>query len=271
MTRVLTAAALLPLLWLSIKRAPAFAFYALVGLVMLIAAWECYALLEAKGSRPLRGLGLAGCLAVTGSFAYTGARVNPALPLVLVTIVAIAGAMWRRGDPAAMLETAGATLFPVLFVGLTLGYPIALRALPGENATDLLLLLALCVMAGDTAAFYFGSKFGRHRMAPKVSPKKSWEGAAGGVVASVAGAVLAHFWFFLRLPLAHAVALGVVLSLTGILGDLAESMLKRAAGVKDSSALLPGHGGVLDRLDSLLVAAPVLYYYWSVFLAGVQS
>jgi phosphatidate cytidylyltransferase len=91
------------------------------------------------------------------------------------------------------------------------------------------------------------------------------------VTASVAGAVLAHFWFFRKLPLAHAVALGVVLSIAGILGDLAESMLKRAAGVKDSSALLPGHGGVLDRLDSLLVAAPVLYYYWSALLAGVQS
>ena len=266
MTRVLTAAALLPLLWLSIKRAPAFAFYALVGLVMLIAAWECYALLEAKGSRPLRGLGLAGCLAVTGSFAYTGARVNPALPLVLVTIVAIAGAMWRRGDPAAMLETAGATLFPVLFVGLTLGYPIALRALPGENATDLLLLLALCVMAGDTAAFYFGSKFGRHRMAPKVSPKKSWEGAAAGLCASIGGAVVAHYWFYQRLPIVHAVLLGALLAVAGIVGDLAESMVKRAAGAKDSSGLLPGHGGLLDRTDSLLFAGPLLYYYSIRFL-----
>jgi phosphatidate cytidylyltransferase len=107
-------------------------------------------------------------------------------------------------------------------------------------------------------------------MAPVVSPKKTWEGAAGGVLGSVAGALVAHAWFFNRLPVGHAVALGVLLCGAGILGDLAESMLKRAAGVKDSSALLPGHGGVLDRVDSLLVAAPVLYYYWGVFLAGAR-
>lgn len=266
MTRVLTALALLPLLWLSIKRAPAWTFFALVGLVMLIAAWECYALLEAKGSRPLRALGLAGCLAVGAAFAYGGARVTPMLPLALVTIAAIGGAMWKRDDPAGMLETASSTLFPVLFVGLTLGYAIALRALPGEDATDLLLLLALCVMAGDTAAFYFGSKFGRHPMSPVVSPKKSWEGAAAGVCASIAGAIVAHFWFYRRLPIRHAVALGVLLAAAGILGDLAESMVKRAAGAKDSSALLPGHGGLLDRTDSLLFASPLLYYYSLRFL-----
>ena len=270
MTRVLTAAALLPLLWLSIKWAPAWSFYAMVGLVMAIAAWECYTLLEARGSRPLRILGLAGCLSVTWSFAYGGPRMAPALPLVIVTITAIAGAMWRRSDPAAMLETASSTLFPVVFVGLTLGYPVALRALPGEDATDLLLLLVVCVMAGDIAAFYFGSRFGRHRMAPVVSPKKSWEGAAAGVAASIGGAIVAHFWFYHRLPIVHAVALGALLASAGIVGDLAESMVKRAAGAKDSSGILPGHGGLLDRTDSLLFAGPVLYYYSLRFL-GVGS
>jgi phosphatidate cytidylyltransferase len=128
----------------------------------------------------------------------------------------------------------------------------------------------LCVTLSDTGAYYAGSAFGSHRMAPVISPKKSWEGVAGGVIGSLIGALLGHFWFFQRLPLAHALALGVVLCAAGILGDLGESMLKRTAGVKDSSALLPGHGGVLDRVDSLLVAAPVLYYYWMVFLAGAR-
>ena len=109
-------------------------------------------------------------------------------------------------------------------------------------------------------------------MAPVISPKKSWEGVAGGVAwPAWSGRLVAHFWFFQRLPLAHAVALGVIAVRRGHRSAIsAESMLKRAAGVKDSSALLPGHGGVLDRVDSLLVAAPVLYYYWSVFLSGVR-
>ena len=268
MTRVLTAAALLPLLWLSIKRAPAWSFYALVGLVMAIAAWECYALLNAAGARPLRLLGLAACLGVTGSFAWPGSALAPALPLALATFATIAGAMWRRGKPAAMLETASATLFPVLFVGLPFGYPVALRALQGEDATDLLLLLSLCVMAGDTAAFYVGSKFGRHRMAPVVSPKKSWEGASAGIGGSIVAALVAHFWFYQRLPIVHAVVLGVLLGAAGIVGDLAESMVKRAAGAKDSSGLLPGHGGLLDRTDSLLFSGPLLYYYSLQFLGA---
>ncbi len=270
MNRVLTAAALLPLLWLSIKRAPAWTFYALVAVVILVAAWECYTLLAVKGARPLRALGLVGCLAVTGSFAYPAPWPSALLSLTLLTTAVIAASMWRRADPAAMLETAGSTLFPVLFVALTLGYTVALRALPGEDATDLLLLLALCVMAGDTAAFYFGSRFGRHRMAPVLSPKKSWEGAAAGVCASIGGALVAHAWFYQRLPIVHAVALGALLAGAGILGDLAESMVKRAAGAKDSSGLLPGHGGLLDRTDSLLFASPLLYYYSLRFL-GVGS
>jgi phosphatidate cytidylyltransferase len=178
--------------------------------------------------------------------------------------------MARRGSPEAMLDATMTTYFPVLFVGLPFAFVVGLRVIPNENGPDLLLLAMLCVTLSDTGAYYVGSAFGRHRLAPVLSPKKSWEGAAGGVLGSVTGALIGHFWFFHRLPLGHAVTLGLVLCAAGILGDLAESMLKRTAGVKDSSALLPGHGGVLDRVDSLLVAAPVLYYYWTVFLSGAR-
>jgi phosphatidate cytidylyltransferase len=99
-----------------------------------------------------------------------------------------------------------------------------------------------------------------------LSPKKTWEGALGGVAASVGGALLAHVWFYQRLPIPHAIVLGILLGVAGILGDLAESMVKRAAGVKDSARTLPGHGGFLDRTDSLLFSAPVLYYYSMRFL-----
>jgi phosphatidate cytidylyltransferase len=130
------------------------------------------------------------------------------------------------------------------------------------------MLLFICVIFGDTTAYYVGTAFGRRRMAPELSPRKSWEGAAGAVVGSTAGALIAHFWFYQKLPLAHALAIGILLGAAGVLGDLAESMIKRACGVKDSSGLLPGHGGVLDRIDGLLFAAPALYLYLNLFLRG---
>jgi phosphatidate cytidylyltransferase len=130
----------------------------------------------------------------------------------------------------------------------------------------LLLLVLVCVIFTDVAAYYVGSNLGRHALAPRLSPKKSWEGAVGGLLASVGGAVLAHLWFFQRLPLGHAIALGLILGVAAIMGDLAESLVKRAAGVKDSSSLIPGHGGLLDRADSLLFAGPLLYYYYLWFL-----
>jgi phosphatidate cytidylyltransferase len=268
MTRLLTAAFLIPAAWYLCKRAPFPLFMAAALLLAGIAAWECTAMLRHRGSRPFSWLAVTACLAVVGAFAL-----QPPLVVVLavVTGAALASpalAMLCRTTPEAMLDAAMTTFFPVLFVGLPFAFVVGLEVIPGKNGPDLLLLVLVCVTLSDAGAYYAGSTFGTHPMAPVISPKKSWEGAAGGVVASVLGAVLAHSWFFRRLPLAHAVVLGVVLAAAGILGDLAESMLKRASGVKDSSALLPGHGGVLDRLDSLLVAAPVLYYYWSVFLAG---
>ena len=271
MSRVLTAAVLLPILWLTLKRGPPWAFDAMALLVMILAVWECYLLLEARGSRPLKLLGVAVSVAVTLSFAAEDPGLLPCLPLMLGTILTTAGAMGTRPDPVSMLDAAMSTLFPVLFVGLAFGYAVGLRAMPGEDGTDLPLLLLVCVMFADTAAFYFGRSFGRRRLAPLLSPKKSWEGALAGIAGSTLGGLLAHFWFQQRLPLAHAVVLGVLLGVAGILGDLAESMLKRAAGMKDSSRLLPGHGGFLDRADSLLFAAPLLYYYSVVFLGAGAS
>lgn len=270
MTRVVTAAVLLPILWLAIKRGPAWTFHLLVLVAMVLAAWECYGLLESRGSRPLKRFGIVACVAVSASFAIGSPVLAPCLPLVLATMGAMLGAMRHGRDPDSMLDTAASTVFPVLFVGLSFGFALGLRAMSGEDGTDLPLLLLVCVMASDTAAFYVGTRFGRRRLAPVVSPKKSWEGACGGLVASVAGAVVAHYWFYQRLPIVHAVVLGILLGAAGIAGDLAESVLKRAAGAKDSSGLLPGHGGILDRTDSLLFSAPVLYYYSLLFL-GVRS
>jgi phosphatidate cytidylyltransferase len=270
MTRLLTAAVLIPAAWYLCKRAPFALFMAAALLLAGIAAWECATMLRHRGSRPFSWIAVAACLGIVGAFALQPPLVVAVAVMTGAALLAPALAMRFRGTPEAMLDAAMTTLFPVLFIGLPFAFVVGLRVIPGENGPDLLLLAMVCVTLSDAGAFYVGSAFGRHRMAPIVSPKKSWEGAVGGVLGSLAGALLAHEWFFQRLPLAHAMALGVLLCAAGVLGDLAESTLKRAVGVKDSSALLPGHGGVLDRIDSLLVAAPVLYYYWGVFLAGTR-
>jgi phosphatidate cytidylyltransferase len=124
-----------------------------------------------------------------------------------------------------------------------------------------LLVIMLIVMTNDSAAYYTGSAFGKHRLYPLVSPKKSIEGALGGLVGSVVGTLLAKFTFFPQLPLADALITAVVIGILGQTGDLFESLLKRSFGVKDSGSSIPGHGGVLDRLDSIIFAAPAMYYY----------
>jgi phosphatidate cytidylyltransferase len=116
-------------------------------------------------------------------------------------------------------------------------------------------------MGSDTAAYYTGRAFGRHKLAPRVSPGKTWEGAVGGMCASLALAALAHYWFFPELSLRAALPLAALMNVLGVLGDLTESALKRGAGAKDAAKILPGHGGLLDRLDSLLFNAPLLYYF----------
>ena len=268
MRRILTAAVLIPAAWYLCKRAPLPYFLVAALLLAGVAAWECAAILKHRGSKPFAVLTVLATLGVVAAFALPAKLSIIVAVLTAVAIGAPALAMMRYDAPDVMFDATITTYFPVVFVGLPIAYIVGLQTIPQPDGPDLLLLAMLCVTLSDTAAYYVGSAFGSHRMAPTISPKKTWEGAIGGVAGSVLGAVIAHLWFFRRLPLGHAIALGVVLCAAGIVGDLAESMFKRAGGVKDSSALLPGHGGVLDRVDSLLVAAPVLYYYWRVLLAG---
>jgi phosphatidate cytidylyltransferase len=271
MKRVLTAFVLAPPLWALVRFAPAWAFSLTVGLVIAGAAWEAYGILAARGARPLRWLGLACALVVAATFdTSTPFQLSLEMSLTFATIAIAITAMSARDNPADMLETIQATLLPVLVVGLTLAHLIGLRSIGDEAGRDLLFLLFLCVMLADSAAYYVGSAIGRHKMAPLLSPKKSWEGAIAAVVGSIGAAWLARVWFYPELPLKHALIVGALLGPAGVLGDLVESVFKRAAGVKDSGRLLPGHGGLLDRTDSLLFAAPVLYYYSMIFLHGAS-
>lgn len=184
--------------------------------------------------------------------------IDPAVAIVLALITAAANVLIsERVGPATLWDTAAAVLAPV-YIGVPLGALVAIAAVAGREAV---LLLIGTVAVSDTAQYYSGRAFGRHPLAPRRSPKKTIEGAIGGlVVAPVALALAGSVWLPGIQPLRLAV-IGVVLVAAGMTGDLFESMLKRAAGVKDSSNLIPGHGGVLDRIDALLFAAPLFYFF----------
>jgi len=181
-----------------------------------------------------------------------------ALDAVLVSgLVALAASTLgaSRGERGA-LGRASAAVFPMLYLGLPIGSMIAIRAEAGREA---LFLLMLTVMASDTAQYYTGRALGRRLLAPAISPKKTVEGAIGGFVSGGLLLAIAGAWWLPGFPIGFRALLGMAVVALGIAGDLFESMLKRSAGVKDSSALIPGHGGVLDRIDALLFAAPVYY------------
>lgn len=161
------------------------------------------------------------------------------------------------------------TIAGILYTGWLLGYLVALRDLDSNRTWQSWVFLALfTTFASDTAAFFVGRALGRHKLAPQISPGKTWEGAIAGVL----GAILVSLFFVLPTPLSlhlnwwQAIPLGLLVSILGQLGDLAESLFKRNMGVKDSSHLIPGHGGVLDRMDSVVFAGIVVYYYviWAV-------
>jgi phosphatidate cytidylyltransferase len=266
MARILTAAVLIPLVILLLFRGPFWLVSLVAGVVALLACWEYLALADASGAKTPRWLVLA---AVAGLFAISFFRPEmlmaafSALALVLFTAVAFRSPLER-----VLLDTA-ASVFGLLYVGLALiTIPLILAQ---EHGPSLLLLLFCVVWAGDIAALYVGRSLGRYKLAPRLSPNKTWEGSLASVTGSVVVTVLlillgdqmarhnltglAYTGSWL-----HWMVLAVLLNVAAQVGDLVESALKRGAHVKDSGALLPGHGGVLDRIDALLLAAPVLWY-----------
>jgi phosphatidate cytidylyltransferase len=161
-----------------------------------------------------------------------------------------------------MIASAGATILGVLYIALLGTHLVLIRTgFEPQLSAHLLSFFFLVLMGSDSGAYYVGRAIGKHKMAPNISPGKTWEGAVGGIAAALAMAVLAHYWFFRELPLKWMLPLALTMSIVGILGDLVESALKRSASAKDAANILPGHGGLLDRLDSLLFNAPLLYYF----------
>jgi phosphatidate cytidylyltransferase len=261
--RTATAAVVLPALSYAIFRGPVWLWEALTGLCALIGLYEFGSLLEARGLKPFKLTGL-----LIGALAFF--EVNhpgwwPASLWPAAALAILAAMLWRAGDLATTVPAAAGSLFGALWLGALMGTIAALRHLPSpELGAWRVILLLFIVMTGDSLAYFVGHAIGRHRLAPNLSPGKTVEGALGGLLGGVLGALIVRFLGFAALSPGEVVGLGVVVAAVGIAGDLAESLLKRWAGVKDSGTLIPGHGGVLDRSDSLLFGAPVLYY-WFIF------
>jgi phosphatidate cytidylyltransferase len=287
--RVLTAVVLIPLVLLLVLRAPIPVVAMAAALVALVAVEELLRLSEAYSIRPFRWptylfVGLPFLflalrpahqpLVATAIFLYTTGFAATLAPFVFLT------AGMRRVDLRSGFPAAAVSVFAFAYIALPLGFVVEIRE--QWAGAFLLLYLLLLVWVGDISAYFMGQFLGRHKMSARISPNKTWEGALASLVASLAAGVLlwnyalsissallnAHLmeardgYFALeKPPLGPTLLLSAAVNIAAQLGDLVESLIKRGAGMKDSGAILPGHGGMLDRIDALLFAAPVVWYY----------
>jgi phosphatidate cytidylyltransferase len=268
LARVVTAAVLLPFLIVSIVVAKlALLFVVLVAVAMIVALFEFWLLARKQQIRADAAAGLLSAAALFTVFYFTPPGKLPELLmiqviLILLTVGSLVAAMLRGAPFDRMITSAGVTVLSVMYIVLLGGYLIALRVgFAPTLSKHLLAFFFLVIMGSDAAAYYGGRAFGKHKLAPSVSPGKTWEGAVAGMLGSLLFAAAAHYWFFPELPTKFALGLAAVMNVIGVVGDLTESALKRSAGAKDTAQILPGHGGVLDRIDSLLFNAPVIYYF----------
>jgi phosphatidate cytidylyltransferase len=231
--------------------------------VALLAFREYRELADRAGVHVSRPAGAVAVALVCVAFGMPGLPVEAALAGTVLGLSTLALAQAMTPPPAggashSALHTAAIMSFAPLYIGLPLGLLSATRWLLGKECA---LLLILTVAASDTSQYYCGRLFGRHLLAPSVSPKKTVEGAAGGLIGAAISIGVIGTWWLPQLTLIERVMLGLAVAAVGIVGDLFESMLKRSVNVKDASAMIPGHGGVLDRIDALLFATPVFYVF----------
>jgi phosphatidate cytidylyltransferase len=266
MKRILTALVLIPLVLVLVFLGKPWMITVATAALAALAAWEYLGLTEQSGAKPPR---IAVIVAIAALFA--GNFEYPDLTAAIFGMLSLGLLVYCVfGSPTArILSDAAISIFCLVYVGFTL---LALPALREQaNGPSLVAFLFCVVWAGDIVALYVGRTIGRHKMAPSLSPNKTWEGAAGSVIGSLlaAGGLLwltewLAQWNSAKLSFPEEVwywlVLAIVVNIAAQVGDLAESALKRSVGVKDSGTLLPGHGGVLDRIDALLLAAPVLWY-----------
>ena len=268
MTRILTALVGIPIIFVIVKFLPPEALVVCVAACVVLGCLELFAIAEAQGYRPHKLLGAA--LGVGAACSFYSGKVSVTQVLcataILVPLASLLRAARGAGPLDGELAGIGVTFAGVLFVGWLMGYCIGLMGDGAERGRDLTVFLFFVVWLSDAGAYVVGSLWGKRKLAARISPGKTVEGVLGALAVAVAAAFVARAWFFRSLGVGDALALGVLLGGSGVLGDLSESMLKRTAAIKDSGRLFPGHGGMLDRADSLLFAGPALFYYHNYML-----
>lgn len=262
MTRLLTALVAVPLLLALVLAAPAWTFALVAAGTGLLGYRELGGLARHSGHPPLGAGYLATALLVACFQREVGSWI-PFESAVLVSILLLGiAALILRPPARETLGAVAASVFATLYVGALLGTVVGVRNLsPDAAGRRWTVFLLAVVMIGDAGAYYVGRWLGRTRLAPRLSPKKTVEGLLGELGVAILAAVALQTWLLHDVSALEAAGLGLAMSLSAVLGDLFVSLLKRSAGVKDASTLIPGHGGILDRIDSLLFAAPVLYLY----------
>jgi phosphatidate cytidylyltransferase len=257
--RLATAAVGIPVILALIYVAPPWAFYILVLLVTLVGASELFAMTHPND--PLaRAIGVLLTLACSASMFFLGGDLRVVLTLLIaVPVLGPLLTLVRLGD----IQTAALRALAMGMGPLFLGVPLTLLALfrvqYGAEGSGLILLSIGSAWMSDTGGYFAGRAFGKHKLYEAVSPKKTVEGSIGGLAVAVAWAVVGHFWYLRSMGLVHAIVLAIVAAFLGQMGDLGESLIKRSTGIKDSGQILPGHGGILDRVDALLVTSAVVY------------
>ncbi len=264
--RVATAAVGAPLILALLYKGPPWGFYLLVLPAALIGAWELFNMTH-PGDRASQAMGVAMTALASGATYLSNGDLRMVVTMVIV--VPLAGPLLtlvRLGDMKTAALRACAMGFAPFFVGVPLTLLALLRRDLGADGPGYVVLTIMFAWFSDTGGYFAGRFLGKRKLYEAVSPKKTVEGAIGGLGGSVVGALLAHFWFLPSLPLAHGVPLAILAGALGQAGDLGESVLKRSTGVKDSGAIVPGHGGILDRVDALILTSAVTYLYTLWFL-----
>ncbi len=272
-TRLLTAAIALPIIIASIVLPAYFPdtmwlFVAIAGFALAAGLFEFYSLTKKLELKADAAMGYLGAGALFVGFVFDAPAKAPDLLIASVGVIIIAvliSQMFRfQKDFTKMLTGVGVTLLGVFYVAFLGGFLVATRVgfeSSTNLSTHLLAFFFLVIFGSDSGAYFAGRALGKHKLAPGISPGKTVEGLIGGIVAAAAFAALSTWWFFPELPYKWSIPLAIVLAVVGVLGDLCESAMKRGSNTKDAASILPGHGGLLDRLDSLLFGAPILYYF----------
>jgi phosphatidate cytidylyltransferase len=278
LTRVLTALVLMPVVIAIVLLTPTWAVAIAVAVLTVLALWEYFALGDAIGHRAYRlwtvfcallviyvqwnatpNVGQFVSYILFGSDRFPRNETPYSFMVLFIFVFGLTFlTLFTRGPLVESLPAAGISSSAFLLVAFPLSFAVRLHGIPFSGPKLLLFALAI-TWAADTVAYFAGRAFGKHPLAPHISPKKTWEGSIAGLGGSLLVAYAFHYW--LTIPVPHLLAMAVVGNIAGQMGDLLESACKRSAGVKDSGGLLPGHGGILDRIDALILCIPVIWFY----------